>query len=187
MNVFDFDNTILKGDSTFLFCAWALRRKECRRLLPGELANLFAYLAGKKDFISFKSGLFAFMRVLPDDAVERFWDKNIGRIKSFYFSIMREDDVIITASPQFLVAEAVRRLGPMRVIGTDMDRHTGEIRGLNCKREEKINRFHAVYPGAVPDAFYSDSMSDEPMARISRTAFMVKGEMVGLWPTVKKP
>ena len=61
-----------------------------------------------------------------------------------------KDDLIVTASPEFLVGEAGRRLG-VRVIGTRMDVRTGRIEGENCHDEEKVRRFRAafrvMYPG----------------------------------------
>ena len=58
---------------------------------------------------------------------------------------------------------------------------TGIYSGNNCHGEEKVARFNAAFPGAEIDNFYSDSHSDDPMARVAKRSFMVKGENLSEW------
>ena len=46
---------------------------------------------------------------------------------------------------------------------------------------EKVVRFGAEFPGVNIENFYSDSHSDDPMARIARQSFMVDGETLPEW------
>ena len=94
--------------------------------------------------------------------------------------IKQENDVIISASPQFLVTAFTDRLGIKYILATDMDKHTGKITGKNCRGEEKVTRFQKVFKDSV-DCFYSDSMSDAPMARMAGQAYLVKKGMPERW------
>ena len=42
-------------------------------------------------------------------------------------------------------------------------------------------RFHARFPGAGIDEFYSDSHSDDPLAALAKRAYLVKGERLLPW------
>ena len=182
MNAYDFDKTIFRGDSSARFYVYCLVRtpKMLRRLprLLWEAATLL-----KRDKQRFKQNTFGFLNDLkaPETMVEAFWDKNIGRIKDFYPAQKRPDDIIISASPEFLIKPVMARLGINNVLASPVDIHTGSYSGNNCHGEEKVRRLHASFPGAVIDEFYSDSHSDDPMARIAKRAVMVKGERLEEW------
>ena len=62
-----------------------------------------------------------------------------------------------------------------------MDKHTGEYRGPNCHGEEKVRRYQALY-GQEGFEFYSDSLSDAPMAQLACRAWMVRGDALSPWP-----
>jgi phosphoserine phosphatase len=63
-----------------------------------------------------------------------------------------------------------------------MDPYSGRILGRNCHDEEKLRRFRAEYPDADIDCFYSDSLSDAPLASIAAHAILVKGDRLLPWP-----
>ena len=184
MNVYDFDNTILHGDSTARFCAYCLRRYPAIWAdLPGQAANalLFGLKLRKKQV--FKQRLLSFLQRIDDvdAAVDGFWKLNFKRIKSFYGETHRPDDVVISASPEFLIAPACARLGIQSVMGSPVDKHTGTFSGPNCHGEEKVRRFRAVFPDAQIDDFYSDSHSDDPLAHLAKRAILVKGDCLLPW------
>jgi len=184
MNVYDFDNTILRGDSTARFYAYCMLHYPKMWLdIPGQAVNglLFALKIRKKQV--FKQRMLAFLQKIEDvdAAVEAFWAKNFCRVKPFYAKTHRDDDVVISASPQFLVKPACDRLGIRVCMGSPVDKHTGVFSGLNCHGQEKVRRFREVYPDAQIDDFYSDSHSDDPLAQISRRAFLVRGDEILPW------
>lgn len=184
MNVYDFDNTILRGDSTARFCLYCLTHyPSVWPDLPVQLVNsvLFGLKIRKKQ--AFKERLMHFLTLIPDvdRAVEDFWAKNFCRIKSFYAETRRDDDLVISASPLFLVAPACERLGIRHVMASPVDRYTGKFSGNNCHGAEKVRRFYEAYPGGVIDDFYSDSHSDDPLARIAKRAVLVKGDRLLPW------
>ena len=184
MNVYDFDKTIFYPDSSVTFFLYCLKRHPGAVLggSPGILRAWIRYERGKITTKDLKEKLFAFLSRLPDPEaeVERFWDENFFRIGQWYLDQKREDDLIITASPEFLVGAAGRRLG-VTVLGTRMDARTGRIDGENCHDEEKCRRFSAAFPDAEIEEFYSDSLSDAPMARLAEKAFLVKNGKTFPW------
>lgn len=184
MNVYDFDNTILRGDSSARFFAWCLaHRPRMWADMPAQAANglMFALRLRKKQ--AFKQRMFHFLSLIGDvdAAVDAFWSDNFSRVKAWYPPRHRDDDVVISASPEFLIRPACERLGIRTVIGSPVDKRTGLFHGPNCHGREKVSRFHARFPGARIDEFYSDSRSDSPLAALADRAYLVKGDRLLPW------
>ncbi|MBR0040367.1 MAG: haloacid dehalogenase-like hydrolase [Oscillospiraceae bacterium] len=177
MNVYDFDKTIFYHDSSATFFRYCLKRfpGAVLRDLPGIVSALVRYARGRISTKRLKERLFAYLRFLPETehVVEQFWDKHFTGIGEWYLAQKRSDDLIVTASPEFLVSEAGRRLG-VAVIGTRMDIRSGRIEGENCRDREKVRRFREIFPEGEIKNFYSDSHSDDPMAELAARAFLVK-------------
>lgn len=70
--------------------------------------------------------------------------------------------------------EGCRRIGIKNVITSRVDKATGKYNGKNCRGIEKVNRYRGVYNGQKVEQFYSDSYSDEHMAKLAESAFIVK-------------
>ena len=188
MNVYDFDNTILRGDSTARFFAWCLLRAPRMWLdAPGQIGNAVLFLLKKREKQAFKERMLSFLsRVDVDRELERFWAKNLARVKPFYREKHREDDVVISASPEFLIRPACAKLGIRHVLGSPVDKYTGRFSGPNCHGAEKVRRFYAAFPGGRIDEFYSDSYSDQPLADLAKRAYLVRGEAVLAWDAKKR-
>ena len=189
MNVYDFDNTILRGDSTARFFAWSLAH--CPRMLltlPKQAVNGLLFVLKLRKKKDFKQRMLSFLALYDDvdAAVEAFWRDNLCRVKSWYRAAHREDDVVISASPEFLIRPACEALQIRNVLGSPVDKATGRFMGANCHGEEKVRRFRAAFPEAEIDCFYSDSHSDDPLARLAREAFLVKGEQLLPWKVMNK-
>ncbi len=184
MNVYDFDNTILRGDSTFLFCLYCLRRYPAVWVdLPGQAVNGLLFLLKLRKKQDFKQRLLSFLGRIEDvdAAVEGFWRENFRRVKPFYAQTRQPDDVVISASPEFLIAPACARLGIRRAMGSPVDKHSGRFSGPNCHGAEKVRRFREVFPDAKIDTFYSDSHSDDPLAALAARAVLVRGDRLEPW------
>ena len=176
MNVYDFDKTIYPRDSATDFFCWCARRYP-RTLLCLPPAAVTA-LRGRRDpqlHGLVKERIYAFRRFVPDPAAEAaaFWDARLGDVYPWYLDRKRPDDVIISASPAFLVGEACRRLG-VECIATEMDTATGKLLSPNCRGTEKIVRYRTAHGGEPVDEFYSDSWSDRPMMDIAAAAWRMK-------------
>lgn len=184
MNTYDFDNTIFHGDSTVRFWLYCLRTRPRTALNLGRTVVhglLFALKIEKKT--DFKQRFYSFLAYLPDrdKALEEFWDKNISRVKQWYLDTKQDDDVIISASPEFLLRPACDRLGIRTLIASQVDPDSGEYSGVNCSGEEKPRRFREVCGDVQPDKFFSDSHSDDPMAKLARESFFVRGNKIDPW------
>jgi phosphatidylglycerophosphatase C len=179
MNVYDFDNTIFRGDSTarfFLFCL--VRSPRIARRLPGIVKDALKLALGKTDKTGFKGRLFGFLRDVDAAAMTAaFWAKNRRRIKRWYINQARPDDLVISAGPEFLIKPVCPRL-----IASRVDPLTGAYTGRNCDGEEKVRRYLEAFGDAPIDNFYSDSMIDAPLARMARQAFWVRGDNILPWP-----
>ena len=183
MNVYDFDNTILRGDSSARFFAYCLGRFPRMRLdAPGQLVNGLLFIAKLRPKQAFKQRMFGFLRRIDvDRALAGFWRANLPRVKAWYRAAHRDDDVVISASPEFLIRPACEALGIRHVLASPVNRRTGAFSGPNCHGAEKVRRFREIWPDAVVENFYSDSHSDDPMAAVAKTAWLVKGERLMPW------
>lgn len=184
MNVYDFDETIFNPDSSFLFTVTTLKKYPALffRLFSGlakaAVGRLFKTVSTKE----LKEVIFSYLPYLDDtDAeVRSFWERNQSRIQRWYLKQKRPDDIIISASPEFLLKPICRTLG-VRLICTRMDRHSGKIIGENCSGAEKVRRLYEEYPDAVIERFYSDAAVDTPLARIAEKAYRVNHGRIRPW------
>ena len=184
MNVYDFDGTIYDGDSSVDFFLYSLRRDpRLIRYLWKQGIGILSHILGRTGEESMKEYFFSFLKSVDDIEAEvaGFWDKHQKKIKKYYLEQQEEEDVIISASPDFLLCDICRRLQVQFLIATRMDGRKGKIDGKNCKGEEKVRRFTQVFGERKIDQFYSDSTADLPMVRISKKAYFVKGKKVVEW------
>lgn len=190
MNVYDFDETIFYPNSAWTFGNWCFKRHLPRTLLfiPYVVWAAIQLIFGRISMDIFKLKMFSFLRFVPDPDREiiEFWDEYESQISQWYLKQKKADDLIISASPDFLIEEIGRRLG-VRVISTKMDKHTGNILSENCAGEEKVKRFYEEFPNGKVENFYSDSLRDTPMAEISEKAYRIvdKGQRPVPWCEVE--
>ena len=81
-------------------------------------------------------------------------------------------DLVISASPDFLLREVCERRG-LALIASRVDPSTGIYEGRNCNGQEKVARFRELYPDTPVHRFFSDSLGDTPMARLAEEAWLV--------------
>ena len=84
MNVYDFDDTIFRGDSTRAFWAYCLKRAPgLARFLPRQCAAAVRYALGRTAKEAFKEAFFSFLQGVPDaDAwAEGFWRTHERRFR----------------------------------------------------------------------------------------------------------
>ena len=184
MNAYDFDKTIYDGDSTADFYMFSLKRhKKIITLLPslfGAFVRFYVFKKGNKT--EFKEVMYRFLRFCDiDKDIEDFWNENQVKIKKFYIKQQKSDDVIISASPVFLLAPICKRLNINHLIASEVDKKSGKYSGINCHGKEKVRRFYETFKNGKVDEFYSDSYSDTPMAEIAQKAYIVKKEKISYW------
>lgn len=177
MTGYDFDKTIYKGDcSVDFFFYMIFSRPYLIIFFPWYLVIFALYgmkILKKKKF---KECMFFFVPWYSniDKIVDKFWSKNANKIQDWYAKQRKEDDIIITASPLFIVKPAIDMLLIRNYIGTNYSTKTGKIIGENCYGTVKQIEFEKQFPNQELDAFYSDSMSDLPMFKLAKKAYIVK-------------
>ncbi len=184
MNVFDFDKTIYHVDSTFGFFRYAMRKRpSLRRYLPKVAAGAFMYFLHIGDRDKAKGLFMSYFEGLEDlSLIEQYWDEHISGIYPWYLQMQQEDDLVISASAEQIVGPACRRLGIRNLIATRMDPATGKLLGKNCKGQQKVEEFRRVYGDARIDRFYSDSLSDTPLALLAGESYLIVNGKPVPWP-----
>ncbi len=188
MNVYDFDDTIYEGDSTVDFYKFCLKRKPFIILKFPFITGLL-FITGFCRKIVFKEKFYGFLKCFDDidSEIQAFWADNIKNIKPWYKKRQKQDDVIISASPEFLLKPACEMLGIRNIHASIVDKYTGKYSGENCWGEEKVKRYRDLYGEDVIHEFYSDSLSDAPLADISEVAYVITGENTEIWSEYKLP
>ena len=189
MNVYDFDKTIYDGDSTAHFYFYCLKKQPRILLwLPYQAWAFFCYIIGFYDKTQFKERFYKFFKSIEkiDELVDSFWNTHYGGIKKWYTDLQCEDDIVISASPEFLLLPICERIDIKNLIASRVDKYTGKYDGLNCYGAEKVTRLYNTYGKVEFDNFYSDSLSDAPLAMLAKKeSFVVDGDKLIKWDTYK--
>jgi phosphatidylglycerophosphatase C len=186
---FDFDGTLTWQDSFLAFLSWrfgVLRYGVgMARMTPSAIAWL-----KDRDRTALKRALVRQFLVGLDTAVVGDSAKRFAATKGQ--SLLRPDAVrrwrrwqaqgarllIVTASPELVVAPFAHGLGAHALIGTQLavdsaGRLTGELEGRNCRGLEKVARIKALFgSGARLEAAYGDSDGDLEMLALADEAGM---------------
>lgn len=185
MNVYDFDKTIYNGDSTAHFYFYCLHHQpKIAVWLPYQGISFLMYALRLYTKTQFKERFYKFFKSVDniEAEVESFWDEKLGNIKKWYLKNQKADDVIISASPEFLLRPACKRLGIKSLIASRVDMYNGKYTGLNCWGGEKVKRLREEMGDVKYEFFYTDSYSDSPLAELAeKESFIVKGEELLPW------
>ena len=177
MNIYDFDGTLYSGDSTVDFLKYSLKRHPgLIRFLPAMgLAALRHYVFKSIDKTAMKETFYRiFTGCDAEGLLEEFWDNHEKNIFSWYPGKQQTDDIIISASPEFLLKPICARLGIKYLIASRVDSKTGKYTGKNCWGPEKPIRLRDQLGITHCAEFYSDSYSDQPLAEIADKAYIVE-------------
>lgn len=185
MNVFDFDNTIYDGESTLDMFFFYIVRKPWLIKHLGTVLKAFARY--KKGDVSLPEVIERYIPMVEKDALrvfdfendpQIFWDKHEKKIKPLYNELRSDDDLIITASPDFSMEEICRRLGIRRWLTSRVDKQNGKILFANI-RENKIKAYEEAYGDTPIDNFYTDSPENDAwLIEKAAHAFVVKKNKV---------
>ena len=184
MNVYDFDKTIYDGDSTVNFYLYCLfRHPKIIRYIPKQIKGIIMYILKKINKTQMKEYFYTFFSSINniDGEVNNFWYKNKKKIKKWYLEKHKSDDIIISASPYFLLQPICKEIGISKVIASNVDKITGKYQGENCRGQEKVIRFRKEFKNETIDEFYSDSYSDLPVARLATKAYLVNKNKLKIW------
>lgn len=184
MNLYDFDNTIYDGETTFDFFMFCLKRRPALiKYLHKLVVNLIKYkfcLVSKDKLEKLLQENFAgVIKICPDfeEFTELFWKEKYYKIKPIFRDMLKEDDVIVSASFDFLLKPACEKLGVKKLICSHIDMGTGKVIQL-CYRENKPDLFLKMFPDTQPENFYTDSKNDLPLMKICKHNWYVKGNKI---------
>lgn len=184
MNVYDFDKTIYDGDATLDFYFFCLKKDVFLvRYLIMQIYGFLLYKLGLCNKTQFKEYFYCFFRGIEDidEYVDIFWEKHVNKIKIWYIRQKTAGDIVISASPQFLLEIICNKLGIKTIIASNVNKKTGKYTGENCYGKEKVKRYKEVFGNQNIDNFYSDSYSDYPLAELAKNAYIVKGNYLKIW------
>lgn len=184
INVYDFDGTIYSGDSTVDFYFYCLlHNKKILKKIPLQLKGIMLYILKRISKKQLKEYFYTFLQEIPDvdKTVKNFWEIKQKNIKQWYLEKKKPEDIVISASPTFLLKPICLQLGIRDILASIVDKKSGKYIGENCKGKEKVTRFFKKFPGETIEEFYSDTDSDEPLAYIAQKSYRVKGEKITEW------
>lgn len=184
VNVYDFDGTIYNGDSSVDIYFFLLKRyPKLIAYFPKQILGMVRYKLHLSSKEEMKEMYFSFLKGIRTDKtfVDDFWKQNQNKIKEWYLNQKRKDDVIISASPEFLLKPICDILGIDNLIATKVELSSGKFLSKNCQGVEKVVRFKESFSEAEIEAFYSDSKSDIYMAKLATKAFRVKKNSIMDW------
>jgi phosphatidylglycerophosphatase C len=188
---FDFDGTLTTKDSFTGFLAWRVGMARyvagLFRLSPSLLAYLIDRDRGRLKAAATRVFLKGVSRGELEASARRYAESHARKL-------LRPDAVrawkqwqglgarlvVVTASPESVVAPFARGLGCDRIIATQLefdqaDRVTGRLAGPNCRGEEKVRRLREAFgPDVRLEAAYGDTSGDHAMLALAdETGFKV--------------
>ena len=177
VQLYDYDKTICSGDTGSAFWLYCLvRRPYILVLLPVQIASGICYRLGIFERFHSVCSIHCYLRLLrAEPLAAKFAEKRIAKTYAYFLQRDRtKPTVVCSASPAFLLQPICDALGVDFLVATDVDPHTGVVRGKTCKAERKPEYLRAAHPDFVYDAVYSDSLRhDAPILRMGKTAFHV--------------
>lgn len=179
--LFDLDNTLLAGDSDYLWGCFLVEKGLVDKQLYDEANQRFYrdYTEGTLDIHEFLN--FALQPLANNDAAllkslhHEFMEKHIRPImtrggRDMIARHRHEGDhpVIITATNSFVTGPIAQAFGVSDLIATEPEivdgEYTGKVEGIPCFQQGKIERLHAWLEvsqiGFDNSWFYSDSHND---------------------------
>ncbi|MDD6062195.1 MAG: HAD family hydrolase [Oscillospiraceae bacterium] len=175
MNVYDFDKTIFVGDTEDRFFEFMFQKKGFRHY---KVAFKIYDLMNKMHLITktrSRELQYRFLRDIDDlDAtLKAYWAEIEQYMMPWYFEAKRDDDVIASGTPRFILEPIVQKLGIGGLVATEMDPKTGKIDGDFAIGEFKVVNFKNQYGLDCIDKFYSDAYSDHYLAEYAKEAYVV--------------
>lgn len=194
--LFDFDGTLIRGDSILLFLRYAWRKKLCgiqdllcfaaagllfalRMISPKRAKEMGLHFLTRRERAVFDAAAEDFVQTV---LVPRLYPQGLEAIRGHQQA--GHEVVLISASPEFYLKPLARELGLTAVLATEFSAHengsyAGEILGHNCRGNQKPHRLE-LYLAEAGDALdyetssaYGDSAHDLPMLALCAHAYAV--------------
>ncbi len=188
IDVYDFDGTIFRGDSTMAFWLYCVRKKPgLLKHLPRQARALALMALGRWNLTRGKGEFLRFVRDIDLDAMaKQFWaDEKVLRRVGAWFD--KRDTalpiVIASASPEAMLAPIAWKFRVQHLVGTRIDEKTGALTSPNCKGAVKIERIGELIPGFQVRAMYTDdARADGPLLALAQQKYLVtRGSVKRIW------
>lgn len=178
--VFDFDNTLYRGESAVDFALFMIRSKRKIILwLPKIFWNLLKYklCLVKQDDMEVQIDRFL-QSCLPEPEdlrllVRRFWKSHIRKLDSGIIGRIKPEDAIVTAGPAFLLLPVRKQLGTANLLCSEVDLTRKRVLYLNFS-DHKVQRYRERFGQTPVEAFYTDSYNDRAMMQIAEKVYLVR-------------
>lgn len=181
IDVFDWDKTLYKKDSTIEFYKFCIKKKKTIiSYLPLQIVFFLLYKLKLVKKIIFKEVFFKFLKSVEnlDEYVKEFWNENKKYIKYDLIEGAKNKKIVISASPEFLLEDICKEVGINKLIASKVDKRSGKFSSENCYGKEKVNRLKKEIQDFTIENFYTDSESDIYLANISTKKYLIiKGEI----------
>ena len=181
INLYDFDGTIYNGDSSIDFYKFCFKKKKsiCKYWIKIGWC-LFLYVLGIKTKTETKQVFFCFLKNFDniDELVEEFWKINFCKIKKWYLKKNHNNDIIISASPEFLLKTPCKKLKVFDLIASNVSKKNGKFLSENCYGLKKVDYLNSKYPDIQVIEMYTDSLSDKPLLDLSINGYIVDNEKI---------
>lgn len=185
--IFDLDNTLLGGDSDYLWGQFLIEKEIVDRILYEQANDKFyeQYKHGTLDIMEFLE--FALRPLAAHDMQQlQQWHNEFMHNKIEEIMLPRADKlisqhrqaddtlIIITATNRFVTKPIADKLGIPNLLATDPEikegRFTGKVTGTPCFKEGKVTRLNAWLQenslSLDESWFYSDSHNDLPLLKL---------------------
>ena len=180
INLYDFDKTIYDGDSTADFMKYILKKHPSTiRFMPRMGIAALKYALKIIDKTKMKEEFYSIFSSIDDidKLLEEFWKTHENKIKDFYLEKDHSNDIIISASPEFLLKPMTDKLKVKDMMASKVNKKTGKYEGINCHDVEKVRRLNEKYSNYKVMESFSDSItSDKPILELAENAYQVKGK-----------
>lgn len=186
IRVYDFDKTLTYDDTTMMFlfyCCNTLKQRNIKKLL----IVIFAVFHKVRVFSNSKFKSLSYGLVFKGKKKQAIVDMSKAFVEenSDIFNLLgqrvrtnlEKQDYIVTASPEFYVQ---MYFSNMIVIGTTFRFDADEVfNGLkvNCYGKSKVIALKKAGVSGI-DEFFTDSFSDMPVMKISKSVFLVKRDVI---------
>lgn len=179
MNAYDFDNTIYDGESIYDFFIFCIKKdKALLKYLPIVLLRMIEYklnlLKVEKIYETCELIINSFLiktKYNEEELVNEFWKLNLKKIKPKFLNMLKEDDLIITGCPNFLINYIKKDLKVKNIICTDFDLKNKKVNFI-CFGKNKVIAYKEKYDKKI-NKFYTDSLSDIPFMELSKEVYLV--------------
>ena len=185
IDIYDFDGTLFKSDSSVDFCFFVYKKKPLRFFYL--LIQIFWFIPYKMKLIStikYKNIFFCFLNRLDKSQVEKlaksFWKEQVGAdfnaelIHKINLTKNEIKSICISASPEILLKNITKELGLDLLIGTEMTYQNKKWTiSKNCRGDEKINRLNKACNFEKITHAYSDNKDDLKLLKKAEKGYRV--------------